>query len=51
VNLYWYGVLRLMAQQGRTFELDWTFRSAPFTECQVCISGHKGGAETNGSPS
>lgn len=35
VNLYWYGVLRLMAARGPSFEIDWDFVETPFTDCQV----------------
>jgi len=35
VNLYWYGVLRLMAARGPSFEIDWDFVETPFAECQV----------------
>ncbi len=41
VNLYWYGVLKLMDLQGPAFEIDWDFRQAPFQECQVVMSGKK----------
>ena len=35
VNLYWYGVLRLMAARGPSFEIDWDFVETSFDECQV----------------
>ena len=41
VNLYWYGVLRLMAARGPTFEIDWDFVDTPFDDCQVFAVGHK----------
>ena len=41
VNLYWYGVLRLMAARGPSFEIDWDFTETPFSECQVFITGRK----------
>ena len=41
VNLYWYGVLKLMDVQGPAFEIDTSFRVAPFTDCQVFVSGKK----------
>lgn len=46
VNLYWYGVLRLMAARGPTFEIDWDFVETPFSECQVFAVARKprGGA-------
>ena len=46
VNLYWFGVLRLMAARGPTFEIDWDFVDTPFRECQVFAVARKprGGA-------
>jgi 2-polyprenyl-3-methyl-5-hydroxy-6-metoxy-1,4-benzoquinol methylase len=44
VNLYWFGVLRLMAARGPSFEIDWDFVDTPFAECQVFAVGRKGGA-------
>lgn len=41
LNLYWYGVLKLMDLQGPAFEIDWDFRKAPFVDCQVFMSGKK----------
>lgn len=41
LNLYWYGVLKLMDLQGPAFEIDWEFRKAPFVDCQVFMSGKK----------
>ncbi len=37
VNLYWYAVLRLV--DAPAFEIDWDFRTATFTDCQVLIAG------------
>ena len=45
VNLYWYGVLRLMAARGPTFDIDWDFCETPFAECQIFITGRKPAAE------
>jgi hypothetical protein len=42
VNLYWYGVLRLMSARGPGFEVDRDFRTAPFTHCQVLVTGRRG---------
>lgn len=41
VNLYWYGVLRLMAARGPSFEIDWDFVETPFAECQVFALARK----------
>lgn len=41
VNLYWYGVLRLMAARGPTFTIDWDFCETTFADCQVFIVGRK----------
>jgi hypothetical protein len=41
VNLYWYGVLRLMAARGPSFEIDWDFVDTPFDECQVFAVARK----------
>jgi LysR family transcriptional activator of nhaA len=41
VNLYWFGVLRLMAARGPTFEIDWDFVDTPFSECQVFAVARK----------
>jgi SAM-dependent methyltransferase len=41
LNLYWYGVLKLMDVRGPAFEIDWDFRKAPFTDCQVFVTGRK----------
>ncbi len=41
VNLYWYGVLRLMAARGPTFEIDWDFVETPFSDCQVFAVARK----------
>ncbi|HLU66311.1 MAG TPA: class I SAM-dependent methyltransferase [Kofleriaceae bacterium] len=41
VNLYWFGVLRLMAARGPSFEIDWDFTETSFTDCQVFITGHR----------
>ena len=41
VNLYWYGVLRLMAARGPSFEIDWDFVETPFAECQVFAVAQK----------
>lgn len=41
VNLYWYGVLRLMAGRDGAFEIDWGFRRTPFDDCQVMLRGAK----------
>lgn len=41
VNLYWYGVLRLMAARGPSFTIDWDFVDTSFTDCQVFIVGRK----------
>jgi SAM-dependent methyltransferase len=44
VNLYWYGVLRLMAARGPSFEIDWDFVETPFSDCQVFAVARKPGA-------
>jgi SAM-dependent methyltransferase len=41
VNLYWYGVLRLMAARGPSFEVDWDFADSDFGDCQVLVTGRK----------
>ncbi len=41
VNLYWYGVLRLMAAKGPSFEIDWDFVDTPFADCQVFAVARK----------
>jgi SAM-dependent methyltransferase len=41
VNLYWYGVLRLMAARGPTFHIDWDFCESAFADCQVFVTGRK----------
>jgi SAM-dependent methyltransferase len=41
VNLYWFGVLRLMAARGPSFHIDWDFVDTPFAECQVFVTGRK----------
>lgn len=41
VNLYWYGVLRLMAARGPSFEVDWDFSESDFGDCQVLVTGRK----------
>jgi len=41
VNLYWYGVLRLMAARGPSFEIDWDFVDTPFADCQVFAVANK----------
>jgi SAM-dependent methyltransferase len=41
INLYWYGVLKLMAARGPAFHVDWHFERAPFQDCQVFLSGRK----------
>jgi SAM-dependent methyltransferase len=41
MNLYWYGVLKLMDVRGPAFEIDWRFEKAPFTDCQVLITGRR----------
>jgi len=41
INLYWYGVLKLMDARGPAFAVDWRFERAPFTDCQVFITGKK----------
>lgn len=41
VNLYWYGVLRLMAARGPTFSIDWDFTETSFADCQVFVVGRK----------
>lgn len=41
VNLYWYGVLRLMAARGPSFEIDWDFVDTPFGDCQVFAVARK----------
>lgn len=43
VNLYWYGVLRLMAARGPSFEIDWDFQREPFSDCQIFMVGEKPG--------
>jgi SAM-dependent methyltransferase len=43
VNLYWYGVLRLMAARGPSFEIDWDFVETPFADCQVFAVAEKPG--------
>lgn len=45
VNLYWFGVLRLMAARGPTFSIDWDFVETSFTDCQVFMVGRKPVAE------
>jgi SAM-dependent methyltransferase len=45
VNLYWYGVLRLMAARGPTFHIDWDFCETSFADCQVFVTGRKPAAE------
>lgn len=52
MNLYWYGVLKLMDLRGPAFEIDWDFQKAPFRDCQVFMSGKKplaAHARTNGA--
>jgi SAM-dependent methyltransferase len=49
VNLYWYGVLRLMASRGPTFHIDWDFCETPFSECQIFITGRKPAAAAAGA--
>ena len=44
VNLYWYGVLRLMAARGPTFSIDWDFTETSFADCQVFVVGRKPGS-------
>ena len=44
VNLYWYGVLRLMAARGPAFTIDWDFCDTAFEHCQVFLTGRKSGA-------
>jgi hypothetical protein len=41
LNLYWYGVLKLMDARGPAFEIDWEFAKAPFQDCQVFVTGRK----------
>jgi SAM-dependent methyltransferase len=41
VNLYWYGVLRLMAARGPSFVIDWGFGSTSFEHCQVFVTARK----------
>lgn len=41
VNLYWYGVLHLMAARGPTFTIDWDFVETSFVDCQVFVVGRK----------
>jgi SAM-dependent methyltransferase len=41
MNLYWYGVLKLMDARGPAFEIDWDFAKAPFQDCQVFVTGRK----------
>jgi SAM-dependent methyltransferase len=51
VNLYWFGVLRLMAARGPSFHIDWDFVETPFAECQVFVTGRKPEAARAGGPS
>ncbi len=48
VNLYWYGVLRLMAARGPTFSIDWDFAETSFADCQVFVVGRKPGTAGRG---
>ncbi len=48
VNLYWFGVLRLMAARGPTFHIDWDFVETSFAECQVFVTGRKPAAARAG---
>ena len=48
VNLYWFGVLRLMAARGPTFHIDWDFVETPFAECQVFVTGRAPAASRAG---
>jgi SAM-dependent methyltransferase len=41
VNLYWYGLLRLMAGRKPAFEIDWDFSRTPFEDSQVVIRAVK----------
>jgi SAM-dependent methyltransferase len=51
VNLYWFGVLRLMAARGPSFQIDWDFVETPFAECQVFVTGRKPEAARAGGSS
>ena len=44
VNSYWYLVLRRMQSTGRCFEIDPSFSRAPFSDCQVFLTGRLSGA-------
>jgi hypothetical protein len=48
VNLYWFGVLRLMAARGPTFSIDWDFTDTSFSDCQVFVVGRKPGPSGRG---
>jgi hypothetical protein len=39
VNLYWFGVLRLVEAAGPAFDVDWQFRSVPFADSRIVIVG------------
>ena len=41
INLYWFGVLKLMSAFREAFEIDWHFQSVPFTDCQVVVIGRR----------
>lgn len=41
VNAYWFGVLKLMAQAGPAFQIDWSPSPASFADCQVVVLGRK----------
>ena len=47
VNLYWFGVLRLMAARGPSFEIDWDFCDTEFADCQVFVTGKKPAQEAS----
>ncbi len=43
VNLYWFGVLKLMEWNGPAFAIDWDFKTTNFHDCQVFVTGTKPG--------
>ena len=48
MNLYWFGMLRLMAARGPTFTIDWDFTDTAFSDCQVFVVGRKPGPSGRG---
>ena len=41
LNVYWFGVLRLMEARGPAFDVDWDCAKQPFTHCQVLVLARK----------